>query len=66
MTEQDSVAVVPVARQQVLVLMSDCGGAFVSRLAKAWLRADLANSGKLMAAFGDVYAKYAAMLEVTA
>ncbi|QHJ00084.1 hypothetical protein GT347_20130 [Xylophilus rhododendri] len=51
-----------IARREVLHLMVTEGGAFAHHIAKAWLTADPANSARLAAAFGDLYAYYAAQL----
>lgn len=49
-----------IADPDVLDLMEQQGGGFVSALAKAWSRADSENSFRLMAAFGATYDRYAA------
>jgi hypothetical protein len=46
------------SRLDVLDFMESHGGGFVSRLAVAWLRADLDNDRRLMEGFGHYYAEY--------
>lgn len=49
----------------VLRLMEQIGGGFTGALAIAWRRADLTNQARLMQAFGDLYAEYERMHEMS-
>jgi hypothetical protein len=44
---------------ETLMAMERHGGGFASHLASAWLRADLANSARLEAVFGDLRRSFA-------
>lgn len=42
-------------------LMEDIGGSFAGHIGAAYFCADSGNKAKLLAAFGDLFARYAAM-----
>lgn len=50
---------------KALEAMKRYGGGFASRLAEAWMHADMQNSAKLREAFGDLLDNYRVPYRVT-
>lgn len=42
------------------------GGSFVSALGNLWFKADLENRGRIVAAFPELWAKYAEVVKIRA